>query len=221
MQNPWLDLPLAPPYVLPQDQPILEAWNHFADERHALDLGLLPSPWVGRLDAPVIVLNLNPGLGDTDHEWEQREELASVVRACLREESVDYPVYPLDPALAESGGGKWWRRCLGQLIRDTNLEVVANRVLGLEFHGYHSRQFAGLPVTLPSQAFVFEVLREALAREAVVFVMRGPRFWAAAVPELVAYHRRFSTVNPQSSSISRRNSVDRHAYDAVLTALTS
>jgi hypothetical protein len=83
MDNPWFDLPLAPPYVLPRDQEILEAWNHFADEPHSLDLDLLPSPWVGRLDAPVIALNLNPGLGDTDHEWNQREELVNAVRAEL------------------------------------------------------------------------------------------------------------------------------------------
>src|SRR5713101_2846675 len=201
MENPWLDLPMAPPYVLEHDRPIIEAWNHFAGERHALELELIPEPWVGRLDAPVIALNLNPGLSPGDYEWTRRDELVRAIRAGLRDEPRDYPLHYLDPALAGSGGGKWWRRCLGQLIRDTSNEVVANGVLGLEFHGYHSSQFAGLPVTLPSQAFAFEVLRDGLDRGAVVVVMRGPRFWAAAVPELVAYPRRFATANPQTASI--------------------
>jgi hypothetical protein len=85
-----------PSYVLASDEPHIRAFNATVGEgsRDALDLTLLPDPWVGRLQAPVVLLNLNPGHSPGDAAAHQLPEV---------------------------------RRA-----------IVANQVVCLEFHAYHS-----------------------------------------------------------------------------------
>jgi len=61
---------------------------------------------------------------------------------------------------------------------------LADRVLAVEFHGYRSKKWPALPVTLPSQWYGFQLVREAIARKAFVVILRGERDWKVAVPEL-------------------------------------
>jgi hypothetical protein len=67
VSNPWLDLPLAPTCVLPQDAPGIHAYNARArHERHRFRLDLMPEPYFGDSTAPVVVLLLNPGYTPED-----------------------------------------------------------------------------------------------------------------------------------------------------------
>lgn len=220
MRNPWQDLPESAPFVLPDDAPVVEAWNKYASEREQLRLDLVPQPWLGRWDAPVVVLNLNPGIGSTDVDDQLRPDVMEAARRNLMHEPQRYPHFFLDPQMAETGGGRWWaRRCLASLVRATgDAKLVAERVLGLEFYGYHSKSFSGLPVTMPSQHYVFSGLQAAIERNAIVLVMRGIRFWAAAVPDLADHARCFVTKNPQTASVSAGNLEPDH-YEQILQAL--
>jgi hypothetical protein len=44
LANPWLKLPLSPPYVLVDDAAAIEAFNRTAEVRHLVDVTLLPKP---------------------------------------------------------------------------------------------------------------------------------------------------------------------------------
>ena len=76
--NPWLALPSRAPYVLPEDRSAVERFNRTAAAPVRLETSLLPEPYVGRVDAPVVLLTLNPGVspGDfalhTDSAFQQR-----------------------------------------------------------------------------------------------------------------------------------------------------
>ena len=56
--NPWVALPTQPPFVLPEDRPALEAFNRVSRQRIKADFRvetrMLPEPFVGRLNAPII-----------------------------------------------------------------------------------------------------------------------------------------------------------------------
>jgi hypothetical protein len=58
VDNPWLQLPASPPFVLPADRPHIEAFNNRLrpnQERCRLDLSLYPAPWMGNPQAPLVV----------------------------------------------------------------------------------------------------------------------------------------------------------------------
>ncbi|MGH9116762.1 MAG: hypothetical protein ACRD0A_02450 [Acidimicrobiales bacterium] len=167
---------------------------------------MTPEPWVGNLAAPLLVLNLNPGIGgDPDRRWHRRRVLRQAALASMSQRPVQYPLYYLDPRLGEAPGSLWWRRCLRAVIEATTSEQTAVAVAGLEFHGYHSERYAALPVTLPSQRFVFDQLRAAIQRRAVIVVIRGLAAWSVAVPELVGYRHLWRVRNPRAASVSERN----------------
>ena len=66
--NPWPALSYEPPFVLHEDlHPVLQ-FNARATGRTRLELDLLPEPFVGRVEAPVVLLTLNPGVSDDDVE---------------------------------------------------------------------------------------------------------------------------------------------------------
>ncbi|WP_052868676.1 hypothetical protein [Streptomyces niger] len=65
----------------------------------------------------------------------------------------------------------------------------------MRFHGYHSEAWRILPVTLPSQAFTFDLVRQAIRRDAVIVLGRVATAWQVAVPELITHQR---VVRPRS-----------------------
>src|SRR5690348_10710166 len=133
MQNPWLDLPSEPPYVLPCDRLPVEVFNRStASKDLKINLRLRPDPFLGRPDAPIVVLALNPGLSDQDAASHRRPEFRRRLLSCLRHETVEYPFYYLDPE--EHGPGtRWWCRAVGALMEKTDRRVLARELSCLEF----------------------------------------------------------------------------------------
>ena len=61
VQNPWLDLPLEPEFVLEEDDSVLKRYPH---EREKLSFAILPVPFFGNpTTAKVVLLTLNPAIG--------------------------------------------------------------------------------------------------------------------------------------------------------------
>ncbi len=202
--NPWPALGCEAPFVLTEDRLAVVGFNARATERTRLELDLLPEPFVGRVDAPVLLLALNPGVSDGDFALHTEEFFRRRVRACHRQEAVDCPYYYLDPAVT-GPGARWSARVLGPLIREVGLAKVARGVVLFEYVPYHSRRFAHHQLSLSSQAFSLACVRESLPQAAAVFVTRGLRLWSRAVPELLGHPRLFRTRSAQNIVISPRN----------------
>jgi hypothetical protein len=219
VQNPWIVLPEAPPYVLSQDASAVAQFNERANARSRVEVDLLPEPFVGRLDAPIVMLLLNPGVEGSEFTVHRDPRFIEPVRACHRQLPREYPHYYLAPD-AIGPGVPWNRRVLKPLIEEFGLRAVSGNVTALEYFPYHSVGFQHHRLNVPSQAFVFDVLRRAIQREAVVFVTRGVRIWEAAVPELVTYGRKFQTRSVQNVVISPRNCPDgwEHAREVLANA---
>lgn len=156
-------------WFLPEDRPYIETFNRYkaADAPTRIDLSLIPEPWVGRLEAPIVLLSLNPGVAVDDPQWHGSTMLQDHIQKNLRQEVREWPFHYLHPDLKDSPGGKWWQRCLKAFIDaagggEEGARRVAERVVGVEFAGYHSVSFEPLPVTLPSQRWMFSLLTEKL-----------------------------------------------------------
>ncbi len=221
--NPWLELPGTAPFVLPADERYLDAFNATDRRRpeHAIDMRLLPEPWLGRHDAPVVVLAANPGLDPSDATVHARPDFEQAIRANLTTPG-GVPNYLLDPRFRGAPGARWWRRrAFARLLADgVDEQALRDRVLVVEFHGYHSRNWTPLPVTLPSQWYGFSLVEQAVRRGALVILVRPARLWMVAVPELGQRPKQVLTLrSAQNPAISSRNLGDRAAYDAVIAAL--
>ncbi len=214
--NPWLDLSATRPHVLPKDAETITRFNSNAPERTRIETRLLPEPFVGRLDAPVVLLALNPGFSDGDIVCHGKAAFRARIRDCYRQAERDWPYYYLAPGV-EGPGAAWSRRVLGPLIREVGLADVARGVVLVEFLAYHSRAFAHGRLKLPSQEFTFAKVRASLRSARAVFVTRGMDLWASRVPELVGHPRVFRTNSRQNIVISSRNAPD--GWRAAVSAL--
>ncbi len=81
MKSPWSNLPDERPWVLPEDRPYVDAFNrHMQRNRNYLiDLELFPEPCLGNRQAPVVVLNRNPGIGEGDRLVHRRSDYIAAV----------------------------------------------------------------------------------------------------------------------------------------------
>jgi hypothetical protein len=119
--------------------------------------------------------------------------------------------------------GKWYRKLLKPLIQaapgetyEERSQVVSQKVVNVEFHGYHSVRFDRFPITLPSQRWLFERLRWHLDERAVLIGLRGRIMWETALPELRG--RVCWAQNTQSSVVSPGN-IEGDGFQRALDAL--
>jgi hypothetical protein len=199
--NPWRQLPNKFPFVLSQEAQLIEQFNSTAIDRFKVHLEILPEPYLGNPDAPVVLLGLNPGFKESDIEQHRDARFAALSRANLLHEPAEYPFYLLDPTIDRT---KWWERKLRCLIEQFGCLKVAREVFCVEFFPYHSRRFRQAKVCVPSQQYSFSLVKRAISRGAVILQLRGNNYWLRNVPELAKYqvYRPNSVQNP---SISPRN----------------
>ena len=217
MVNPWRELPTKRPFVLPCDRVSVDLFNR-STKRDALriETSLLPEPFTGRPDAPVVVLALNPGLSEEDARNHRKAAFRQRLLDCLRHEATNYPFHHLDP-IEDGPGARWWLRTMGAVMAVTGRETLARKLFCIEFFPYHSSSFGHAHLRLPSQAYSFELVRRAMRRDAVILLTRGRGIWFGAVPELATYRHLHSVGNWRSASISPRNCPE--GFEATLRKL--
>jgi len=86
----------------------------------------------------------------------------------------------------------------------------------IEYFPYVSEKF-GCQTCIPSQAYNFYLVQEAIRRNALVIQMRSKRVWQEAVPGLMSYHNYYELRNPQNPAISQNNCPD--GYPEILKVL--
>ena len=197
--NPWAKLP-ASEFVLPEDRPLIDDFNR---KTRAIDDTLIPEPFLGLPNAPVVLLNLNPGLSQEDTKWHKNPQFIAQSRANLFHAATPYPFFLLNPDL-DAPGCRWWSRKLRWLVDRVERRTVASRLLCVEYFPYHTRIGGRFPL-LPSQGYGFNLVRAAIHRSAIIVVLRSEKRWIEAVPELRRYRRRYNLQSPQNVSVSPRN----------------
>jgi len=204
MHNPWRELPHEAPFVLVEDMGAIDRLNQTAKDVTRIDLDLLPEPFLGNPEAPVIILGLNPGVSDEDALCHSDPTFVQLSRDNLQHRASDHPFYLLNPRVVGPGRG-WWERRLAHILRIIPRNVVASRVLCVEYLGYHSKKFDHRRLQLPSQKYGFFLVRQALERGSLVVLARGRQIWLDAVPELRTHERVFPLRSAQNTAITPGN----------------
>lgn len=216
--SPWRRLPQKAPFLLPQDEDIVLKFNESANEDLKLHHELLPEPFLGHPEAPVVLLNKNPGYSSpNDLKKHTDPAVATGAWNNLLHKPTSFPFYLLDPDQSRALGYKWWNNKLKSLIENCGRRLVARSVLCVEYFPYHSRRFDHSRLDLPSQQYSFDLVRSALSRHAVIVVMRGKRQWFKVIPELQSYSRIYYLRNPQNPTISPKNCPE--GYESVVRAI--
>lgn len=234
MQNPWLDKSLfsipeqysvKDEYAMKGDLERIKAFNScIINDNHKIILNVLPEPYSGSLKAPYILLLLNPGYDKADDERFYSDKTAfNFWKNNLNQILTDYPFFSLREELHRlEGGTNWWRNTFNSLkIDGIDLSIISKSFLSLEFFPYHSKSFNHFPITLRSQEFIFEFLRQRIKNPVPnqkIILMRGKRYWETAVPELLGYKHYFKSASVRRSFITPK-SIGEQDYNQILNEL--
>ena len=216
IDNPWVGLPAIPPFVLPEDLKSVARFNESAKDETRIHVDLLPEPFIGRLDAPIVLLSLNPGYSEGDSECHRDPLFRRLSLDNLRQRPMEHPFFLISPDI-QAPGRRWWEKKLAGLLRLAPRDVVARRLLCVEYFGYHSRRFAHAGLSLPSQDFAFQLVRDAVRRRAIIVLMRSRKLWFSKVTELAEYTRLIELGNVQNPTVSPGNC--RGRFDEIASAL--
>lgn len=190
MDNPWVNLPSSSPFVLPHDNSLLNKYSAQLVGPKALHLEKLPLPYVGCPNkARIILLALNPGFGEHDiDEQNNVSGYAEQFHSNLTCQN-DTNLFFLQPKFEDTGGYRWWRRHLGEIIRMYGMETVATRLACVQAFPYSSEKYERClqHVTLPSQEYTFSLVRQAMNDGKPIVFMRSREIWSQYVPELRNY----------------------------------
>ena len=209
MITPWLTLPDAAPFVLDTDRSAVAAANARASADAKLDLTLLPEPYVGdpRV-APVLLLQLNPGLAGGEYETHVDPAFSSVLGRNLRHENDEWPFYYLrpEPAIRESDGARYWRAKLSKVIEACGDAATAHGIAMVEWLPYHSKVFdqrisQAFPSAQYAKALVTAALRDA---KRIVICLRARERWVRLLTD-APVERLWAVKNPRNPSLSARN----------------
>jgi hypothetical protein len=206
MDNPWQSLPQSSPYLVAADRTAVLFHNKRVAEKFQIRYDVLPEPYLGEPNAPIILLSLNPGFKESDLAFYAKHKVRELWQANILHEPTLYPFYLLHPSLAnELGGNRWWQKKLKPLIEISSVRDVANKLCCIEFFPYHSLRYKSLNQMLPSQLYNFHLVRHAIDNGSIIVLMRGEKLWIDAVPELIDYSRLFRLNSVQNVTLSERN----------------
>jgi len=212
--NPWPAIqPGQLPYVAPDDWPQVHAHNirvanRYDPEKAAkyrLPLDVFPEPYLGHPDAPILLLNLNPGYNDESPRFHARPPIMDLCVANLRHEvSADIPFYPLHPRYLMNGGSRWWSLRLGEWIERFGKERVARTFFCIELFPYSSVSYSALPSLVPSQHYSIALAKAKLKAGCAVITMRAETRWKELLPGL-EHAEHYRTNSRQNVYLTRNN----------------
>ena len=208
LTNPWTSLEISASMVHDLDRESFDLHNSRVTKEFQFLDHLAPEPWIGNISANLLVLLANPGATLQDVQ-RKPQKLASLINqlsiANLRGELKDYPHFFFDPRLIGSDGYNWYASRFAHLIKETSAQNVSQKILSCELVPYHSFSWRKPRLLPPTQQYTFNLVVEAMKRDAVILIGRGRAEWFKNVPGLEKYSRYFQPSSPQSAYVSPNN----------------
>ncbi|MDR0516130.1 MAG: hypothetical protein LBH25_03710 [Fibromonadaceae bacterium] len=235
MKNPWENLKTVKgKYTIASDDyPDIINLDNNLKGKFKLNLNLLPEPFIGNPNAPIYLLNLNPGF-DKENAKEHKEN--KKLRDCITKNNLhkpmEYPFYWLNPDLKGTGGAKYWKEGnkvktkkrtktgkpiwqtisprLGELLEDKALKetLIARKIFCVEYFPYHSESYS-ISKKVPSQGYSRNLIENAIKDNSKLFIiMRKKTEIFKLFPKLKELQKKGRVFVCSSSSnpcISRKN----------------
>jgi hypothetical protein len=233
-RNPWHRLPDRPPYVLPEDLDKVAAFNDKVRHKYPgrlLILDLIPVPFMGRPDAPVVLLgNISGSGGERPEDYLENPSYAERMRKNLVHGNSDFQFLPLDPSPDTFPEHKqWWSRQLRHLLAEfgggKRAECILSRsVLAVEYLPYRSsdNRYAHKDLDLsakPSQLKSWKLVYDAMKNDAVIVIRYGKALWFDAVRGLEKYQHTLLLRGIERTQISPTGFVEKDGYQKVVEKL--
>jgi hypothetical protein len=224
IKNPWIefkknikDHSQVISYILKEEQEIIAQFNSSVQAEHKIHTDIMPCPYMGNVNtAPIVLLLLNPGY-DTK---EKVNGFYTKYNDILLEELVHnnsglaLPLFSLEENYKKDS--PYWYNKLKPIHDKVGIKVVAHNLCKIQFFPYITQKYKGIPkkligkylsghTELNSQRYNFELVKNAIKRNAIIIITRGKKLWLESVPELETYPNVFYTVNARNPSISIKN----------------
>ncbi|MCL2282565.1 MAG: hypothetical protein FWC26_04535 [Fibromonadales bacterium] len=153
-----------------------------------LRLKLYPEPFIGNPDAPIYLLNLNPGYDEINKtEHKENEKLIECIKENNSQKPMTYPFYWLDPALEGTSGSKYWKEGrlqktkkiaksgkyvlqtipprLGDLLEEIDHIKLSKKIFCVEYFPYHSKNYnVNKKIILPTQEYNRYLIEQAIEK---------------------------------------------------------
>ena len=203
--SPWIELPALPPFVLDADKEIILEFNRTAQSEHRYDLSLHPEPFIGSLASQVALLALNPGISQEDYAIHSDPFFRRIFRDNCTQAASEIPFYYLQDEFLDLPGGIWWRKKLRLLIDKFGRNNVSRSICCIQLYPYHSQRFSRLPRATNTVDYTVLMVRQAMASNKLLVVMRAWSKWASLVPEITTYENLIRLKNPLNPALSPAN----------------
>jgi len=217
MLNPWENLEKnSNEFILPADKPIINEFNGFiSNEEFKIRTEILPFPFVGNvLEAPVVLLMLNPGYDEKEREKGFYEKFKDIFWKQLHHKygEMDYPYYCLNPDL--NSYSDYWPKRFKQITDVTTELEFSKHVCNIQFFPYSSQKMnwdgfnkALKGKYLTSQEYNFVLVKNAMRRNAlIIFLRKGSQNrWYKAIEGLQEYKKQYIAKSPFGAYLTEGN----------------
>lgn len=172
ISNPWLKVDWKNT-IASGDETII--YPAYCDAK-GIDIADLPEPFSGNIDANVVFLNLNPGIGLSNSFFRFNKKFLQLTKKTL-EHRIEKSLWDEDIRCYNEGlhdGCIWWRKHTKELRKVVS--PVDLNVFVLEYFPYHTARQINYP-KLPSDHYRNYLLCRAMNDGKLIVVLRGEKLW--------------------------------------------
>jgi len=219
--NPWDGFKYSDEMVHPLDVPSVRRHNQTSKPEYQFLLHLAPEPWIGNLEGNLLVLYANPGATQDNLNRVEQNNQAKVMEKSIKnlnQTNSEFPHFHFDPELRGTEGANWFESKYKWLLDATSRKAVASNLITCELAPYHSVKWKVPRVMPPTQEFTYQIIRDGIARGAVVLLARSARIWTEHIPELANYPRVY---RPKSINASISPNNYPGCFDKIIDAISN
>ncbi len=233
LKNPWIEMATdtsRKSFVIKEEQAIISKFNNRVEDEYKIYTSIFPAPFMGNVaTAPVIILMLNPGyddnedVGGTNYYKKYENWWMQQIQHILPYSEL--PLFCLEKEYITNSS--YWNDKFKPIVEVVGRETVANNMAKIQFFPYHSRKFKALHKSLlkeenfnylPTQEYNFNLVRNAMERDAMIIIPRSKKYWYEAIPELENYKNKYFT-NSYGNIIFSEKNLSTSTFDKLIGKL--
>lgn len=196
IENPWLNISWENG-IAEIDKEYLTKFSCF----EKIQKNTLPEPYTGDVKSNVYCLNLN--LGDAcvcdDSEPQIKKDFEEYTQKTLRHE-INYNMWF---RLKDTAGYDWWQQKTKELREYKKGQYP--RMFVIEYFPYHSVKGFRFPRKLPSYEYSNQLIRQAMAENKYIVIMRHRKEWLQRISGLEEYERLAYLNSPENPCLTKNN----------------
>ena len=195
-ENPWLNISWENS-IADIDKEYLAKLSCFKKiQKHTL-----PEPYTGDVRSNVYCLNLNPGDACVcdDSEPQIKKDFEEYTQKTLRHE-INYNMWF---RLKDTAGYDWWQQKTKELREYKKGQYP--RMFVIEYFPYHTVKGTYFPRKLPSYEYSNQLIRQAMAENKYIVIMRHRKEWLQRISGLEEYERLAYLNSPENPCLTKNN----------------